>query len=482
MSLEKIVDIAKRRGIIFPSSEIYGGLAGFFDFGPVGLRIKKKVEESWREFFIKSVDNIYEVQTSLVMPEAVWEASGHTKDFIDPLVSCKKCNSVYRADDLIQEITGKSVEALKPEELFKMLKKENVVCPKCKYFAWSDIKIFHLMLKTQVGPTEGNIAYLRPETAQGIFVNFKNILNSTRAKLPFGIAQIGTSYRNEISPRHFIMRLREFNQMEIEMFFDPNEKDFDFEKFAKTKLKIVKRDGKVVEITAEEAVKKEIIPTKWQAYFMAKEAEWYQKIGIPKEKIHFRHMKLEETPHYSMGNFDLEIEFDFGWKEVVGNAYRTDFDLGTHAKHAKTDMSFVADDGKKFIPHVVEPSFGIDRTIYAILLHSFRDGKDRGWEFFSFPKEIAPFAAAVYPLVSKDKLPEKAKVVFEMLKKEFAVFYDESGSIGKRYARADEIGTPFAITIDYDTLKDDSVTVRSRDTKKQVRVKIKKLAEFLKEN
>jgi glycyl-tRNA synthetase len=478
MNIEKIVDITKRRGIIFQSSEIYGGLSGFFDFGPVGLKIKKNIEESWREFFVKN-KNIYEVQTSLVMPESVWEASGHTKDFIDPLVSCKKCNSVYRADDLIQEITGKMVEGKNAEELTKIIKEEKIKCPKCKS-ELGEVKIFHLMLKTEVGPSAGNVAYLRPETAQGIFVNFKNILNATRAKLPFGVAQIGTSYRNEISPRHFIMRLREFNQMEIEMFFDPNEKEFDFEKFSKTKLKIVKRDGKEVELTAEEAVKKEIIPTKWQAYFMAKEMEWYQKLGIPKEKIHFRHMKPEETPHYSRGNFDLEIEFDFGWKEVVGNAYRTDFDLSTHAKHAKVDMSFVADNGKKIVPHVVEPSFGIDRTLYAILLHSFREGKDRGWEFFAFPKEIAPFVAAVYPLVSKDKLPEKATEVFEILKKEFDALYDESGSIGKRYARADEIGIPFAITIDYDTLKDDAVTVRDRDSTKQKRIKIKELANFLK--
>lgn len=480
MNIEKIVDISKRRGIVFPSSEIYGGLAGFFDYGPAGLKIKKHIEKSWREFFVKN-ENIFEVQTSLIMPEAVWEASGHTKDFIDPLVSCTKCKTVYRADDLIFETTRKQVEGKDAAELDRIIKQEKIKCPKDKG-ELEEVKIFHLMLKTEVGPTAGNVAYLRPETAQGIFVNFKNILNATRSKLPFGVAQIGTSYRNEISPRHFIMRLREFNQMEIEMFFDPNEKEFDFEKFAKTKLKIVRRDEKEIEVTTEEAVKKEIIPEKWQAYFMAKEVEWYESLGIPKSKLRFRHMKPEETPHYSRGNFDLEIEFDFGWKEVVGNAYRTDFDLSTHSKHAKVDMSFVADDGKKIVPHVVEPSFGIDRTLYAILLHSFREGKDRGWEFLSLPKELAPFIAAIYPLVSKDKLPEKAKKVYEVLKEEFDVLYDERGSIGKRYARADEIGVPFAITIDYDSLKDDTVTVRDRDTTKQKRVKIKELIQFLKEN
>ncbi|MEM5844259.1 MAG: glycine--tRNA ligase [Candidatus Aenigmatarchaeota archaeon] len=480
MDVEKIIAIAKRRGFIFPSSEIYGGLSGFYDYGPLGVLMKKKIENFWRESFVKQ-DNIFEVETCTIMHEQVWKASGHLKDFIDPLTTCKKCKSTFRADELIKDLTGKSLEGAKPEELTEIIKKEKLKCPKCKG-ELSDVKVFNLMLSTQVGPVEGNIAYLRPETAQGIFVNFKNILNSTRAKLPFGVAQVGNSYRNEISPRQFLLRMREFRQMEIEYFFNP-EKANEFEKFeevAKTKIRILtreeqKKEGKVLEVTAEEAVEQNILPNKIMAYFLAKEFLWYQKLGIPFKSLRFRHMLPEETPHYSKGNFDLEIEFDFGWKEVVGNAYRSDYDLSSHAKLSGEDFS-VLEDGKKIIPHVVEPSFGIDRTIYAILLHCFVEDKKRGWDWFRFPARIAPYSIAVFPLVSKDGLPEKAKEVFNQLKNCFDVFYDESGSIGKRYARADEIGIPFGVTIDYQTLKDNTVTIRSRDTTEQVRVKIENLA------
>jgi glycyl-tRNA synthetase len=479
MNIEKIIAIAKRRGFVFPSSEIYGGLSGFFDYGPLGFLLKKKIENFWREFFVKT-DEIYEVETCTIMPEKVWEASGHLKDFIDPLTQCQKCKSTFRADELIKDLTKKSVEGLKPEELTEIIKKEKLKCPKCKG-ELSEVKVFNLMLSTNVGPTKGNIAYLRPETAQGIFVNFKNILNATRAKLPFGIAQVGTSYRNEISPRQFLSRMREFRQMEIEYFFNP-EKVEEFKKFeevAKTKIRILtreeqKKNGKVLEITVEEAVKEKILPNKIMGYFLAKEFLWYQKLGIPFQSLRFRHMLPEETPHYSKGNFDLEIKFDFGWKEVVGNAYRSDYDLSSHSKLSGEDFS-VVEDGKKIIPHVIEPSFGIDRTIYAVLLYSFVEDKERGWDWFKIPPKIAPYSLAVFPLVSKDKLPEKAKEVFEELKKCFDSVYDESGSIGKRYARADEAGIPFAITIDYQTLKDNTVTIRSRDTTEQVRVKVEDL-------
>ena len=479
MEIEKIISIAKRRGIIFPSAEIYGGLSGTFDYGPVGFLLKKKLENFWRDFFIKG-EKIWEVETSLVQPQKVFEASGHTKDFIDPIVQCKKCKSTYRADELVEEVTGKSTEGMDIKELNNLIKDHKIKCPKCKS-ELGEIRVFNLMLKTTVGPVEGNTGYLRPETAQGTFIQFKNILNSTRAKLPFGIAQIGKSFRNEISPRHWIMRLREFNQMEIEMFVDPkkiNEVEH-FEKFGKVKLRIFtheeqKKKGTPTEITADDAVKKGIVPNKFLAHFMAKEQMWYEMIGIPREAIRFRHMLQKETPHYSKGNFDMEIKFDFGWKEVVGNAYRADFDLSTHSKHSNQDLSYV-EDGQKIIPHVIEPSFGIDRTIYAILLYAFREGKERGWEWFDLPPKIAPFVTAIFPLLSKDKLPEKAKEVFEILRNDFDVFYDESGSIGKRYARSDEIGTPFAITVDHQTLKDSTVTLRDRNTTKQIRVKISEL-------
>ncbi len=478
------MQIAKQRGFIFPSSEIYGGLSGFYDYGPVGVLLKRRLENYWREFFVRRDENIFETETSLIMHQKVWEASGHLKDFIDPLTQCKKCNSSYRADNLIEEKTGKFVEGASPKELTEILKKEKIKCPRCKG-ELSEVRIFNLMLSSNIGPVAGNIAYLRPETAQGIFVNFKNLLATTRANLPFGVAQFGRSYRNEISPRQWIIRLREFNQVEIEMFFNPKKANEvpNFNLVGKTKVKILtgeqqKKESKPTEISVEDAVKKGILPTKYTAYFLAKEFLWYQSIGIPAEAIRFRHMKPEETPHYSKGNFDMEIKFDFGWKEVVGNAYRTDFDLSTHSKHSGENFS-VVDNGEKVLPHVVEPSFGIDRTIYAILLFTYREGKERGWEWFQFPYKIAPYPFAVFPLVNKDKIPEKAREIFGMLRSHYEIFYDDSGSIGKRYARADEIGVPFCITVDYDSLEKDTITVRDRDTTKQIRIKIKDIYEIL---
>lgn len=488
MSIEKIIQIAKRRGFIFPSSEIYGGLSGFFDYGNVGILLKRKIENYWREFFVKREEKIFEVETSLIMHKKVWEASGHLEGFIDPITQCEKCNSFFRADNLIEEATGKFVEGMKPEELSKIIEEEKIKCPKCKG-KLSEVRVFNLMFSTNVSPVEGNVAFLRAETAQGIFVNFKNLLASTRATLPFGVAQIGKSYRNEISPRQWLIRMREFTQMEIEYFFNPKNVEVPDESLLETKIRILtreaqKRKGKEIEISAREAVEKGILPNKIMAYFLAKEFLWYQSLGIPKEALRFRHMLPEETPHYSKGNFDLEIKFDFGWKEVVGNAYRSDHDLLSHMKHSGENFE-VVDNGEKIVPHVVEPSFGVDRTIYALLLYSFREGKDRGWAWFDFPAKLAPFTAGIFPLVCKNGLPEKAKEVYQMLKSKFDVFYDENGSIGKRYARSDEIGTPLAITVDYQTLKDATVTLRDRNSMKQIRVRIddleKTICQFLNE-
>lgn len=477
------MSIAKRRGFIFPSSEIYGGLSGFFDLGPVGLLLKRKIENSWREFFVKSEENIFEIETSLIMHEKVWKASGHLNSFIDPLTQCKKCNSSYRADNLIEEVSGEFVEGLAAEQLTEKIKKNKLKCPKCKG-ELSEVRIFNLMLSSNVGPVVGTTAYLRPETAQGIFINFKNLLASTRATLPFGVAQVGYSYRNEISPRQWLIRLREFRQMEIEYFFNPKKISVPNEDFLKTKISILTREEQkkkkpeAIELTAKDSVKKGIIPNEILAYFLAKESLWYQQLGIPKEALRFRNMKPEETPHYSKGNFDMEIKFDFGWKEVVGNAYRTDFDLSTHMKHSGEDFSMV-ENGKKVVPHVVEPSFGIDRTIYAILLYCYREGKDRGWEWFEFPPKIAPYVAGVFPLVNKDGLPEKAREVFNSLKPCYDVFYDSKTSIGKLYARADEIGVLVCITADHQTLKDNTITLRDRNTRKQIRAKINDLPNLL---
>jgi glycyl-tRNA synthetase len=487
MILEKIAEICKKRGIIFPTAEIYGGSAGFFEYGPIGVLIKRKFVDYWREYFVKSEENIVEIEGSLTLPDFVWEASGHLKSFVDPLTQCKKCKAMHRADDLIREKTGKFVEGLSAEELTKIIKEENLKCPKCGG-SLGEVKIFNLLLKTEIGPVEGEKASLRPETAQNIFLNFKRVFNSVGGKLPFGIAQVGKSFRNEISPRQFLIRLREFNQCEIEMFLDP-EKLNDcpkFDEFANTKIKIYTREaqksgGEPIELTAKEAFEKGIVPNKWMAYFMAKEFLWLQSLGIPKEAMRFRHMLPEETPHYSKGNFDLEIKFDFGWKECIGNAYRSDYDLTQHMKHSKKDLSVITEDGRKIIPHVIEPSFGVERPLTGILFYSFREGKERGWSWFALPPKIAPYHAGVFPLVKKDGLPEKAREVFLLLKNSFDVFYDERGSIGKRYAKADEIGVPFAVTVDYQTLEDNTVTLRDRDTTKQKRVKIEELPKILKQ-
>lgn len=484
-SMNKVVEVCKRRGIIFPTAEIYGGLSGFYDYGPVGNALRKKFENYWRDFFIRAEDNVVEMDSCTVLPEIVFIASGHAKGFTDPISQCKKCKAMHRADHLVEDATGKFVEGLGPDELTDIITKEKLTCPECKG-SIEKTRVFNLMLSTEVSPTGGQKAYLRPETAQNIFIGFKRIFGAMRGKLPFGIAQIGHSFRNEISPRNFIVRIREFSQMEIEMFVDPDNID-DCPNYDDTKnIKIIlhtrdtQKQGKPpVEITADAARKKGIVPGKYMAFYLAKQMVFYESLGIPRKHIRFRHMLPEETPHYSKGNFDLELEFDFGWKETVGNAFRGDYDLSNHIKYSKQDLT-VDVDGRKVVANVVEPSFGVERTLNGILLHCFRDvGFDREWPWFAFPARLAPFTAGVFPLVSKDKLPEKAREVYNTLKERFDVFYDEGGSIGKRYARQDEVGTPFCVTIDYDSLKNKDCTIRDRDSMEQRRVKLAELPDIL---
>ena len=482
--MEEIQKICLSRGIVFPTAEIYPTISGFFDYGPVGTLLKRKFIEYWREFFINSEDNIFEIDGCTILPEKVLIASGHVKSFVDPITQCEKCKSIHRADHLIEEKTGKFVEGKSEKELTKIIRESGIKCPRCGG-KLEDVRMFHMMLKTEISPTGGQIGYLRPETAQNIFLAFQRVYRAMRSKLPMGIAQVGHSFRNEISPRHFLVRIREFNQMEIEMFIDPEHPECP--KFDEVKDKEIviftresqRKGGKPIKIAVAEAVKKGIVPNEWMAYFLTKEFEFYKSLGIPEDALRFRHMLPEETPHYSKGNYDLEIKFDFGWKETVGNALRQDYDLKTHMKHSGKDLTVLTDDGRKIVPAVVEPSFGIERTITGILLHNFVEDKKRGWNWFKFPVKIAPYIAGIFPLVNKDGLPEKAREVFESLRKDFDVFYDNSGSIGKRYARSDEIGTPFGITVDYQTLKDDTVTIRNRDSTKQVRVHVNDLKLFL---
>lgn len=483
--MDKIIAIAKRRGFVFPSSEIYGGVAGFYDLGPLGVKMRRKIEDFWRERFFEGLD-IYEVSSRLITPEVVFKASGHVESFTDPFTSCRKCKSFFRADHLIEERTGKFVEGWTHEQLTQELRRSDLRCPKCNS-ELSDVEPFPLMFRLEIG--RGAIGYLRPETAQGIFINFKNVANAMRARLPFGIAQVGISFRNEISPRQYLIRLREFVQFEIEYFINPRKlgsKEYAvFDQLNDVRIRLLTREaqlkgGEEIELTVKEAVEKGIVPNKVMGYFLAREFLWFQELGIPKDALRFRHMLPEETPFYSKGNFDLEILTEYGWKESVGNAYRTDYDLRQHMKLSKKDLR-IEDDGEKLIAHVVEPSFGFERPLVGIFYHCFVEDKERGWDWFRFNPRIAPFLAGIFPLVSKDGLPERARQVYEALRRDFDVFYDEKGSIGKRYARSDEIGTPVAITIDYQTLKDGTVTLRDRDTTMQARVAIKDLIPILRE-
>ena len=487
--LEKVFALCARRGIIIPTAEIYGGLSGFFEYGPVGLRIKQKLLNLWRKWFVDPYDNIVEIEGSIVLPEKVFEASGHLEKFVDPITQCKKCGTIYRADHLIEELLGANVEGKSEEELTKIMRENNLRCPKCKG-ELSDVKVFNLMLKTNISPVVGNIAYLRPETAQNIFINFRRLYTACRLKLPCGIAQIGFSFRNEISPRQFLIRLRGFTQAEIELFYDPENEECKLEEISDVKLPILTREEqikgtyKVNEFTPKELIEKKIAFSKWQVYYLAREFLFFtQELKIPKDRIRIRHLLPEETAHYSKGNFDVEIYYDgeIGWREVVGNAYRTDYDLSRHSEFSNEDLS-VDVDNRKIVPHVTEPSFGIDRILLALLMLNYHDkNEDRQWCWLSLPIKLSPYIAGVFPLVSKDDLPRKAREIYEMLKEEFGkdVFYDEKGSIGRRYARADEIGVPFCITIDYQTLEDNTVTLRSRDTREQVRVKVEELKDVI---
>lgn len=484
---EKVWTLALHRGFVIPTAEIYGGVAGFYDFGPIGTLLVKRLIDFWRKFFIIEETNfpIYEINGSTILPYEVLAASGHVEAFVDPVTSCLKCKTKLRADHLIEEELGIKVEGASVEELTRIIRENKLRCPNCGG-ELSDVSLFNLMFRTEVGPLGGKVAFLRPETAQVIFIDFKRVFQVMRGKLPFGIAQIGRAYRNEISPRQGLIRLREFTQMEIELFINPKEaKDHSWiNEVANSKFRILTREsqikgGDVVEVTVKEAIEKGIVPNAYIAYYLSREAEFFEKIGIPREKFRFRHMLPEETPFYSGGNFDLEVELSIGVKEVVGNAYRTDYDLKCHMKHSGEDLS-VDFNGEKVIPEVVEPSFGVERIVYCILEHCYREDDGRGWSWFQFPPEIAPIIAFVLPLMKKEPLVSKAKELFRNIRKSgIFVEYDDRGSIGKRYARADEIGVPVCVTVDYQTIEDNTVTLRSRDTRKQVRVKAELVPKIL---
>ena len=441
--MQKIVSLCKRRGFIFPSSEIYGGVAGLWDLGPLGSLIKNNIKEFWLKRFVLEEDNIVLIDGTVLMHPKVWEASGHIESFTDPLMECKKCHLRFRADHLI---AGRFIGEGKA--------KEKNQCPGCGAKEFTEPRMFNLMFKTFLGPAEDktNLTYLRPETAQSMFTNFRNVLSSSRLKLPFGIAQIGRSFRNEITLGDFTFRAREFDLAEIEFFVKPGEDE------------------------------------KWFDYWLDQWEKFYLDLGIKKKNLRkFEHPK-ESLAHYSKRTVDIEYKFPFGWGELAGIANRTDYDLKRHSEFSGQDLSYFDEDSpaggkEKYFPYVIEPTMGIERAMLALLVDAYQEikgGRTKTTEstkemevLLNLDKKIAPIKVAVLPLVrTKPELVKKAKEVYQLLKPYFSCQYDEIGSIGRRYRRMDEIGVPFALTIDFESLKQDDLTIRERDTMKQERVKI----------
>jgi glycyl-tRNA synthetase len=488
---ERIYELSVTRSFFIPSNEPYGATRGFYDYGPIGKLIKNKIERLWRQIFIKE-EGFHEVETSMITPEIVLQASGHAANFADPILECKECKTRLRADTLVEEKLIEKHGAKwdgKLETIDNTVAEEKIKCPKCKG-EFEKARMFNLMFKTGIGGEQAP-AFSRPETAQGIFTAFPRLFRNHGAKLPLGVAQIGKSFRNEISPRKGLVRMREFTQMELEYFFDPVDQQYPgFESIKEMKMRFgMGKD--VVNKSAQESVSQKIATNQIMAYFLAKQWEFYKAVGIPEEKMFLRVLDKEEIPHYSKGNIDMEVETSYGLIETIGNAYRTDFDLSAHAKFSKKDFSvFLQNRGEKIIPHVFEVSMGVDRLFFAILEHCFRDKQDpehktengKDWEWFDFPPVIAPYEVSVFPLMRKDGQPEKAREIAAMLRKHFDVFYQEGGSIGRRYARTDEIGCAYAITVDYDTSKDDTVTIRYRNDGKQERIKIDDCVALIRKN
>ena len=481
--------IVERRGIYYQAFDIYSGVSGFYDYGPIGLRIKRNIETVWRSIFVDWLGSL-EVDTTTIVPEVVLQASGHVATFTDPVSRCKKCGTSYRVDKLLEEFYEKSndkealieLKKLDKKGMQKKLLEHGLKCQNCAG-ELSDIEDFHLMFKLQIGQEKENIGYLRPETAQGIFVDFKNLSKIYGLKLPVAIAQAGKAYRNEISPRQQLVRVREFTQMETEIFFDPDEEqssfnDLNIDAMLDSKVNFAPSEVEEKVYAIKELLEKKYIPNKLFAMCIYSELKMLERLGISDKNIYvFRQLQKEELPHYSKGNVDLEIKTVYGNIEVSGIAYRTDYDLSQHAKLSGKDISMSLN-GKKVVPHVVEASIGLDRLMFSVLDNSVQEGKERGWEWLKLNEEISPYQYAVFPLQNDEDLYKKAQEVLALLKeKKVSAYIAKSGSIGKRYARADEIGVPLAITCDYDTLKDNTVTIRNRDTTEQVR---KKITEILK--
>ena len=423
-TMDKVVNLCKRRGFVFPGSEIYGGLGSSLDYGPLGVELKRNVKEAWWRAVVTGRDDVVGIDAAIIMHPGVWEASGHLAGFTDPLVDCKSCKQRFRADDVQGER-----------------------CPACGG-ELTDARQFNLMFKTFVGPMEdtAHVAYLRPETAQGIFVNFRNVVETSRLKIPFGIAQIGKSFRNEITPGNFLFRTREFEQMELEFFVRPGEDDPWFEHWREERLR------------------------------------WYTDLGLAPERLRVRPHGADELAHYAKACCDIEYRFPFAWAELEGIANRTDFDLRRHAERSGKDLSYFDEERReRYLPYVIEPSAGADRSTLAFLLDAYDEDEIEGETriVLRLHPRLAPYKAAVFPLLRKDGQPERARRIYDALRQQFPVDYDQAGSIGRRYRRQDEVGTPYGITVDHQTMQDGTVTLRDRDATTQVRIPEDRLVEEL---
>jgi glycyl-tRNA synthetase len=559
---EKVMELAKRRGFFWPSYEIYGGVAGFYDLGPLGIRLKENIISLWREHFIKRQQHIVvEIETPVIGPARVYEASGHLEHFTDPIVECLQCGRKFRADHLIEEKLGIKAEGLTPEEMTKIIREHDLRCPVCGG-PLSEVRRFNLLFRTTIGPYSQNVGYLRPETAQGMFVAFKRVYEVARQRLPLGIAQVGRVARNEISPRQGIMRLREFTIAELEFFFDPedpwhgNVLEELLGRLSDEKLRILTADAKQrgeekpEEYSVREAIEEGVVVTPWLAYWMAVARDFVRELGVPSSDMYFDEKLPEERAHYAAQTFDQLVRVSrLGWLEVSGHAYRTDYDLSRHMKYSGQDLRvfkqlpepvvvekkivvvdprwlgqtfrakakeimaklreldgeeaermlrekgklvvdgveipadkvkiFVKKEkitGKKFLPHVAEPSFGVERLLFVTLDHAYSEREGR--VVLRIPRRLAPVKAAVFPLTRDERLTSIARSLWwRLLDSGLYAFYDDDGSIGRRYARVDEIGVPAAVTVDYQVLEDNTVTIRDRDTWKQARIPLDKVVE-----
>lgn len=458
-SMKKITALAKRRGFVYPGSEIYGGLANTYDYGPLGAELLRNIKNLWWKHFVHERDDIYGLHSGIIMSPKVWESSGHTTSFTDTLVDCRECQHRIRADHLIEEHFANQGEEIKVEgyslsQLADLTQKAKIPCPICGKFNWTKPRKFNILFETHIGivPENQSLAYLRGEIAQGMFVNFKQVLDSISPKIPFGLAQSGAVFRNEITLGNFIFRTLQFNLSEFEYFFDPDKQDW----------------------------------RKLFEYWKREMWHWTTDIlGVQEKNLRWRIHTDEERSHYSKRTEDIEYKFSFGFKELYGLGYRTDFDLKNHIEKSGVDLRYTDPETKrKFIPHVVEPTFGMDRSFLAVLHDGYVEDKVEGNKriVLKLKPYLAPYTVAVFPLLAnKPKLVDRAREVYKIIQTKYNTAWDERGNIGKRYYAQDEIGTPFCITIDFDTLKDKTVTVRDRDTMKQERVAIEKLVDYIKD-